>query len=300
MPQQDSNNNTNQAKVETVTAVDTTDKSLTESVKEIKVKMKVERADNERKVATRKRLRIVRLYIIPLSAVIFFFFIFIGLILPNVGNIFALLDEISSIRESTNEVVLTTTELQRLSEDTAQIVGDLALVNQIAPAGVTQVVVFQQKIATLARQFNLRVLQTQTGEQRLLIENDNPILGINEIPSTFSVTGKISNIRGFIQEINQIEDFVIIGELTIRALDGVSVTELGDPNIEWNMEVTLVKYQFLVPDEQNKLAEAYFQVPPTSKIDEEILEFVRAKFSGTTSGLDQNQAGLTGTDQGTN
>lgn len=121
MPQQDSNNNTNQAKVETVTAVDTTDKSLTESVKEIKVKMKVERADNERKVATRKRLRIVRLYIIPLSAVIFFFFIFIGLILPNVGNIFALLDEISSIRESTNEVVLTTTELQRLSEDTAQI-----------------------------------------------------------------------------------------------------------------------------------------------------------------------------------
>ncbi|MBL8014845.1 MAG: hypothetical protein JNK26_01495 [Candidatus Doudnabacteria bacterium] len=222
---------------------------------------------------------ILRLFVVPIVAVTVFIGILFALILPGVGEIFAKFDSLDNIRQNTESLNQTITQLQALSTRRTEVENDLELVNNIAPVGVTEVVVFQKKIANLAALNGLTLVKSQTDEQILAIENDNPVLGINEIPSQLSINGTLPNIKRFIEQIKDLEDFVIIGEMQIRVVDEVSPDRLTDTSLTWNLDITLVKYQFQQPNEQNKLAEAYAAVPVTVKIEQSILDFIRNKFS---------------------
>lgn len=232
--------------------------------------------------------KILKLFIVPIVAVTVFISILVLLILPEISNTFTKLDDLTSTREKTESVIEVTTQLQALNTNRSQIESDLESVNKIAPAGNTEVVLFQQKIADLAKANGLRIVSSKTEEEVLSVEGDNPILGINEIPSTFSLNGKFAKIQTFIEGIKTLEDFVIIGEMQIRVIDQVSPDKLTDQNLEWNLLITLIKYQFQQPNEENKLAEAYLQVPPTVDIEDKILEFIRAKFAGSTDTSEGN------------
>lgn len=226
--------------------------------------------------------KVLRLFIVPIVAITMFLGILFLLIVPEISNTFSKLDDLTAIRERTEGVIEVTTQLAGLNSRVSQVQLDLDSVNKIAPVGNTEVVLFQQKIADLARQNSLLIISSKTEEQVLTVEGDNPILGINEIPSTFSLNGRFQNIQNFIEGITTLEDFVIIGEMQIRAVDSVGPERLTDQTLQWNILITLIKYQFQEPNEQNKLAEAYIQVPPTVSIEEKILEFIRAKFASDT------------------
>lgn len=226
--------------------------------------------------------KIIRLFIVPIVAISVFLGLLFFLILPEISNTFNKLDDLTAIRERTEGVTEITSQLATLNTNMPQLQADLDAVDKIAPVGNTEVVLFQQKIAELAKKNNLVIVSSQTEEQVLSVEGDNPILGINEIPSTFSLNGLFANIQSFIEQIQTLEDFVIIGEMQIKAIDSVGPERLTDQTLQWNIQITLIKYQFQEPNEQNKLAEAYLQVPPTVDIEEKILEFIRAKFSDNT------------------
>lgn len=231
-------------------------------------------------------VEMLKLFIVPIVAVSIFVGLLLFLIIPGVLDIFAKFEDLDSVRQNTNTINETITQLQELSDNRDQLTQDLELVNKIAPVGATEVVVFQKKVAALAATNGLAVVRTLTDEQILAIENDNPVLGINEIPSRLSVNGTLQNIKKFITEINNLEDFVIIGEMQIRVVDSVVVERLTDPSLNWNLEITLIKYQFQQPNAQNQLAEAYAAVPVTVKIEKSILDFIRNKFSNEGSGFD--------------
>ncbi|MCA9379149.1 hypothetical protein KC640_01860, partial [Candidatus Dojkabacteria bacterium] len=166
----------------------------------------------------------------------------------------------------------------------------LSLVNNLAPASNTEVVRFQQRIADLATSFGLRNLNSQTAEYTDTISvtggNDNPLLGIIEIPSSFSLQGKFANVQNFIAAIKSLEDFVIVGEMEIRVVGAVAPEQLTSSSLDWNLDITLIKYQFQQPNENNKLADAYAKVPPSVKIDSDVLEFISQKYPlEATNGL---------------
>lgn len=233
--------------------------------------------------------RVLQIFIVPVVAIVIFVAILFFFVLRGVNDAFDTLADIDRTREQISTVNDTIGQLQTLSQQKDVIDQSLALVSNLAPAEQTEVVKFQQRIAELAARYNLRNLNSQTAEYSdnpsITGGTENPLLGIIEIPSSFSLQGKFADIQGFIAAIKTLDDFVIIGEMEIKVVGSVSPEQLTSSFLDWSLNITLIKYQFQQPDENNKLADAYAKVPPTVKIDTDVLEFINQKYPSQVSSL---------------
>lgn len=212
--------------------------------------------------------KILKLYVLPIATLIIFTSIVVFMVLPAVSGLFAGMDEISRLNNTVKQKDVELSQLQNLQSREAQLDLDLSAIARIVPTGRTEVVNFQLRVVSLASQFGLQVSEVETAEQVLQTGEENiSALGIIEIPSNFTITGSLEQIKAFILSLETIDDFVIIGEMVV----GADRQTAG----LWNLDLLLIKYQFQNPDEQNQLLEAYSRVPITAEADEEILRLVR-------------------------
>jgi hypothetical protein len=88
----------------------------------------------------------------------------------------------------------------------------------------------------------------------------------------------LDKIQGFVSAIQKSDDFIIIGQMELVSVSDDDNLPIGQiVNGNWRLEISLIKYQFPVANEQNKLQQIYGQVPPTVKPDQKVLEFIRQK-----------------------
>lgn len=228
----------------------------------------IPRADRLEKKKKTPFSELVKLYFIPIVTLIIFagvmFFVIRG-----VSTVVERLDQISQLNTQSAELDTEIANLQILSSNSESIESDLGRINYLVPTGVTEVTKFQNKVRDLAEKRGLRVLEADTTESTLATIEEGSIspLGVIEIPSNFVIQGQLWRIEGFIADIQLMDDFVIIGEMNLHLLVGAGGL--------WNLDLVLIKYQFQVPDENNKLAEVFARVPPTAKEDEEVLTLLR-------------------------
>jgi len=228
--------------------------------------------------------KILKLYIFPLGIVIGFSLIWIYLVFPKITEIFDQVDQSVLLAEQITAENEKLSALYLLSSKSTKITTDLDLINKVAPVETTQVVEFQQNIIQMAERNNLLVVEAFTQNRELVVESEqSEVLGIIEIPSEFTMRGDFTNIKAFIQAINDLKDFVIIGEMTLSSAADLESENLGNLyNGSWVLGITLVKYQFQTPNEANQLDDAYSRVPATVIIDEDVMNFVYEKY-GTAS-----------------
>lgn len=227
--------------------------------------------------------RVLRMYIVPIVALSVFFATLLFMIIPGIQRLFSDLDVISLQGEQLDDMNIQLAQLQSLLTNSQSLNSDLAIINSIVPTGLTAVVDFQQRVVDLAEANGLTVGETSTAEQILNLEQTGgnvASLGTIEIPSTFSIAGDFASIKAFIEDIQSLDDFVIIGEMALKTSSDSNLTTTTDIASQgWSLTLTLVKYQFQSVEQQASLADIYRQVPPTTGLDEDILEFVRSKFN---------------------
>jgi Tfp pilus assembly protein PilO len=231
--------------------------------------------------------KMLQLYAIPIIVIGIFAGIVFTLIIPSIGTIFAELGEADRLEEQVVDLNKRLAELEVVRSNSEIILADLATIEEVIPERVTEVVNFQQKITRIARnQYGLDVSQAETGETLLssAVESpDNPAaeaLAVIEIPSTFSMTGTLNDIRGFISAVQKTSDFIIIGEMELtsnESTDEAPIAKLDSGN--WRLDITLIKYQFPVANENNNLEEIYSQVPPTVQINRAVIDYIQSKLN---------------------
>ncbi len=225
----------------------------------------LEKREEEEKIPFSK---ILKLYVIPIATVVGFTAVIVFLVVPAINNMFASLDKIAVLGEEVSDLDDDLQDLQELQLDIQQVNSDLSAINTIVSTGNTEVTAFQQKIISLAQENSLEVTEADTVEQILQTgDRDVLALGIIEIPNEFSIQGSLSGIQSFIAALQDVNDFIIVGEMDLRALP-------NEADI-WSLNILLIKYQFQTPDENNNLAEVFLRVPTTAKEDPEVLDIIR-------------------------
>ncbi|MCA9386650.1 hypothetical protein KC669_01305 [Candidatus Dojkabacteria bacterium] len=221
--------------------------------------------------AYKKWINIARIYVIPILAILIFLFILFGLTIPQVFRIFGLIGEIGDLNDRLDDKKKELVAVQGLNANADLLKQDLEILNSIAPSEQTEVVNFQQKISELARSHNLVINSQQlnentTGIAESFIES-NELLYLRELPNVFEITGNVGDVFDFIDDLEQIDDFIIVNEMDLSA---------GQEDT-WNMTVNLIKYQFSERSSGEDLFNAYLQVPVTVVINSNVQEYLDKK-----------------------
>ena len=221
----------------------------------------------------------VRIFLLPIVAVsVLLGFLLFGII-PNVSRVFGIFDEIGVLREEYEKEAVALQILQVAAGETSVTTANIELINSLAGLeGVSQIVDFQEKIAGIARENNLRVLEQKTSENIIGDDDEQveaPPVGIIEIPSDFSLEGTLSQVRSFINRIATVDDFIIIGSMELRARNQSSLDSSSSQL--WQLEISLIKYVFQEADSNNQLAQIYLNVPIEKQPDPQVLDFIRGR-----------------------
>jgi hypothetical protein len=255
---------------------------------------------NQREI---KKVRsfVLRLFVLPIFViVIFFVFLLVGII-PNLSRTFNELDQIAEASRKYDEQVAVLKSAQSIALGVGDINNNLAKINTLASQEEqTTVALFQDKIATIAKEEGLIITGQETGEKILNQEGqalpaassttapgsvtvDPNAIGIIEIPSIFNLEGKLPNIKRFIARLNQIDDFIIVGELSLTAKQKTDEKLFQLNEVDWSLELDLLKYQFQTANEANDTRAKYLAVPLTSQPDKSVLDYInRTNSSGLT------------------
>src|SRR3989338_8044701 len=81
--------------------------------------------------------RVMKIYILPLVSMTVFILIVIILIVPKVGDIFSLLDQIAVQDSDYTKAKASLDELKTVSQNSNQMLAQLDIVNQTTPTGKT-------------------------------------------------------------------------------------------------------------------------------------------------------------------
>lgn len=226
-------------------------------------------------------LSILRLFILPIVViVVFLLFLLLGII-PNITQIFSNLDNVIVLNSTYDSKLVELSKLDEISRNSATIQSDLNLVNKLAALEPTSAVVkFQEKIVDLARGSGLKALGQQSGEKIItstIVTPSNPTLanaglGIIEIPSEFTFEGQLAKVKDFVGKLNSIDDFVIIGQIEILAVQKPDEPQADLDEINWQLQLKLLKYQFLpVTAEVRK---SFLTISLDTRPEQKVVDFV--------------------------
>jgi hypothetical protein len=236
---------------------------------------------------------LIKLFILPLAVVGIFALFLIGGILPNISEIFGGLDQVVTLNEQFTQKTDERKLIQEIAANESELDTQLESIKLLAGSeNQSAVVLFQQKISKLALDSDLEVLGQTTGEKILNKDlnasatssstssaspQTDQVTGLIEIPSEFTLEGKLEDIKRFIASLNTIDDFMIIGEVDLIAKQ--SATEFSEDlaTVEWQLKINLLKYQFQPADSNNNLNQLFASIPLEAKIDQEILEFIQER-----------------------
>lgn len=218
--------------------------------------------------------RFVAQYIVPIITLTIFFLIVILLVIPKFREIFSDVDKIAA-----NNTIIRTKNIEleflaQLKIRYPELVESLNIINKIAPAGVTQVLSFRDKITKLANANSLTITSQSFSEAQInslgnqIYQSDNGgILLLQSIPSIFEIEGKYEEIINFINDLDTVDDFVVI-----KQMDFI-VRDRNNPNASPRTEIRFDKYLFndLGPD---ALRLNYINIPVTALPSPEFLKYI--------------------------
>lgn len=217
--------------------------------------------------------RVIRLYLLPFVILLVFGAILFVLVIPRIFSIISSVQKINDINAEANTVTENISRLSQLNQQKQQISSDLEIISEVVPDGSTEIVSFQQKVTQLARSnYALQVGRGETSESSLVDEEEKEEIAVDsplpmvEIPSTFALSGTLDNIKGFVNNINTIDDFVVVDEMSLEQEGGT-----------WSMSITFVKYQFLGETAATDPEKLYNNVSLNTDPNQELLQFLRSK-----------------------
>ncbi len=231
------------------------------------------------KERNKKLLKNIRLYVIPIVAVVGLILIIVFLILPKLTDIFAQMDYVNlgneTIKSNDEQILL----LRALSNDYSNLVQKLSIVNQIAPTGTTEVVKFRDKVTQLIVDNHLTIISQRLSEANVdtsTIGNGKPIgnLVLQEVPFLFTVEGKYNDLVTFINSLGRIDDFIIVKEMQLNAVDSTDNTK-----DDWIFKINMVKYQFNNVADEAGLRKAFLNVPLTAKPSDAMDSYINQRTS---------------------
>ena len=228
-----------------------------------------------------------KFYILPVIAVLILLVILIAGVYPSIQALFGGLDEIDKLEEQSNDLQTRIEKLNTLSSLSARNNAYLELIETIVPTGKTEVVNFQEKIKGIGTDHSLRLLESKAGESIIVPDEDAGVsIGLIEIPSQFTFQGNLTNIKAFLTDLNEGEDFLIIHEMKLANIGSVSTDD-------WTLDITFVKYQF--QDITEEQAKSFSQISESSQPMREVLQFIKDKYGSNDPLLDLgDEPGATG------
>jgi Tfp pilus assembly protein PilO len=189
---------------------------------------------NSKPKKPRDRKTLVKIYIIPVLAIMLFFYIIFGLIFQKISGIFNQLDEIESKQFELDNREQEIASLQSAIDNLDVLQNSLTILNSLAPSAQTEVVEFQEKVEFLAIQNNLTITSQRLNDQAS-DSTDLTVLDLKQIPSVFEIVGSKEDIDDFIDDFSLIDDFIVVREMQYSG-------SVEDDT--WRLELTTIKYQF--------------------------------------------------------
>ena len=211
--------------------------------------------------------KLAKFYLLPISSV----FIFIGviglLVFPKISDLLSEVEKISVLNNEISENNVELRKLNSLQQDFTAISSKLSVINQIAPLGNTEVVKFRGRVFDLSAQNSLRIVSERYTEVVESQSNNNQdsigVVGLQEVPSSFEITGSYQNILNFIEQLENLEDFVVVSEMRLQLRDDLRNAAFGN----WSLEIELTKYQFR-DREESDLRDSYLNVPSDANLNQ--------------------------------
>lgn len=247
--------------------------ALATKKKKISIDAAIEQGKKEREeTSTLHRIqRFLRVYLIPVVAIIMFFGIMIGLVIPKIFGIFGQIDMINQLNDDLKQRQSEYASVRTMNSRSSFLEGDLETLNSLAPTRVTEVVNFQSKIANLALSRNLTVNNQVVSDSVSTLNesflDSNELLRLREVPNIFEISGSANNVFSFIQDLNTIDDFIVVDEMNLTAVN----------NNQWNMRINIIKFQFSERGSEDERYQSYIQVPVTAQIHEDIQEYLNSR-----------------------
>jgi len=232
--------------------------------------------DAAKKNQSNKTVKFIKLYVIPIAAVVSFIVIILSLIIPKISEILGQLDEINQSNAALVDKNILLANLEQLGNSINDVNLKLSSINQIAPSGTSEVVKFRDKITAIIKANNLDVTSQTLSEN----STDSKTLGnvsvagnilLQEVPFEFELSGTYSNIVRFINSLSTIDDFIIIKEMQLTAQNNAVLT-----SGKWDFKLNIVKYQFRDVKNSN-LNKVYMNVDPTAKISKIIVDYINSR-----------------------
>ncbi len=230
----------------------------------------------------KESVKYVRLYVIPIFAVVSFIGILLILTIPKINEIFSGIDKVSQNNITITENNNTLSALDSLTSQYNSIVQNLSVIDDIAPLGSTEVVKFRDRITTQILSNSIVISSQRLSEANTETENQDtqtvsPII-LQEVPFIFTISGSYDNIVNFIKSLNSVEDFIVIKEMEFTAASNTNPT--GD----WQLKINIVKYQFNT-DSGSDLRQLYINVPVEAQLNALIQQYINARSASTNNSL---------------
>ncbi|MFC1780092.1 hypothetical protein ACFLY9_00135 [Patescibacteria group bacterium] len=248
---------------------------------------------NEKSGGARENIiRAIVYYSLPLLSIGVFIGILIFGTIPSIRGILNYNNEVKVKNEEVKELDKELGILQEIKDESVQTQSDLAIIDKIVPSNKTQVVKFVGEIEDLAGKHNLEISKYVSGEQikqlEEKLEEESLSIAIINIPTTSEYIAMFDDVKDFLNELYNKDDFIIVGTLEMQGHkareylsglqeeQGTNITvDVSLPQSSWTMEVTFVKYQFSKGFSQYISESA---IPLNSEVDEETLKFIRKRY----------------------
>lgn len=218
------------------------------------------------KKSNKEMMKYIRLYVIPLFAIVFFISILVLLTIPKIGEILSGLDTISTNNNKIAENNQKFAQLDSLTGQYNSIAQKLAIIDDIAPLGNTEVVNFRDRVSNLMVSNGLSIINQRLSEANTETDEESSPILLQEVPFIFSVEGSYQNIVNFIQSLNTVEDFIVVKEMKLSAKDTTI----------WELNINIVKYQFNTTNDIN-LRNMFINVPIDAKLNELIEGYINIR-----------------------
>lgn len=209
----------------------------------------------------------IKYYGIPLVSIGLFIGLLLFAVFPSINAINEKRATIKIRQSQVAQLDTTLSQYEALKNREAQMDDDLELIDKIVPSSVSKVAEFVGEINNQASSDTLTFSETQSGEKRTgvteegqaIIENQGKeTADIISIPTIFGLKGTDENIRAFLTNLYDRQEFLIIDSLEVegqkqREFEQRIANEEGrdyKPEykgltvFDWTIDVTFGKYQF--------------------------------------------------------
>jgi Tfp pilus assembly protein PilO len=224
------------------------------------------------RMSFRDYLSALRFYYVPVFIIAAFLALAVFAVYPSMVDLINNYGKYNELKADVEAQDARIVKLKELENESASTEEYLTYIDKIAPIEKTNVADFQSTIKEVASNNRLTIKNSRGGEEIISDDTSTSSLQLIEVPINYTIVGPFANLKNFLSDIYKKDDFIII--------QNMDFSRESESTNAWNMQITLVKYQFNVSDTQT-------ETPDTNLVDvrlenfvpnEQVLEFLNEKY----------------------